>query len=453
MYRCRQLRVESGSRAGIVACQTNGCERGLSVLTEALHHKFVILMLTLLAVAMTTEAALTTPSSATDAAGDMQFAFEIRIAGDATRTRIVLEFEDRPEFSYHYLDAPHRVVVDFPETVFGFSEEAAEARGLLTDVRYGAMAPGRSRMVVSTSGPVQVAESLVLENDEAGSYRLVLDLESVSHDEFASLIKDQQWYSEEQSESIEPAPGSAADPTKKFTVVIDPGHGGIDGGARGRNGLEEKEVTLNLGKALKDLLSKNSGMEAYMTRTDDSFVSLSDRVRFARENGADLFVSLHADSIRLRKIRGATVYTLSEKASDNYARDLAQRENKSDAIAGLSLEDEPERVADILIDLMRRETKLFSVRFADSVIQNLDGKVELINNPHRYAGFRVLRAPDVPSILVEIGYLSNAEDEKLLQDENWLAEMADLLAKAVDDFRVLTRGDGEGPEEVNLSRD
>ncbi|MBW8640335.1 N-acetylmuramoyl-L-alanine amidase [Hoeflea sp. WL0058] len=423
------------------------------MLTDALHHKFVILMLTLLAVAMTTEAALTTPSSATDAAGDTQFAFEIRIAGDATRTRIVLEFEDKPEFSYHYLDAPHRVVVDFPETVFGFSGKEAEPRGLLTDVRYGAMAPGRSRMVVSASGPVQVAESLVLEDDEADSYRLVLDMESISHDEFAALLSKQQWYSEEQGESKEPAPGAAADPAHKFTVVIDPGHGGIDSGTRGRNGLEEKEVTLNLGTALKDLLADNSAVEVFMTRTDDRFVSLGDRVRYAREQGADLFVSLHADSIRLRKIRGATVYTLSEKASDDYARDLAQRENKSDAIAGLSFEDEPERVADILIDLMRRETKLFSVRFADSVIENLDGKVELINNPHRYAGFRVLRAPDVPSILVEIGYLSNAEDEKLLQDENWLAEMADLLAKAVDDFRVLVRGDGEGPEEVNLSRD
>ncbi|MEO4040336.1 N-acetylmuramoyl-L-alanine amidase [Hoeflea sp. CAU 1731] len=447
------MRSESWSRAGIVACQKNRFECGISVLTDALHHKFVILMLTLLAIAMTTEAALTTPSSATDAAGDTQFAFEIRIAGDATRTRIVLEFEDKPEFSYHYLDGPHRVVVDFPETVFGFSEEEAEPRGLLTDVRYGAMAPGRSRMVVSASGPVQVAESLVLEDDEADSYRLVLDMESISHDEFAALLSKQQWYSGEQGESTEPAPGAAADPANNFTVVIDPGHGGIDSGTRGRNGLEEKEVTLNLGTALKDLLSNNSAIDVSMTRTDDRFVSLGDRVRFAREQGADLFVSLHADSIRLRKIRGATVYTLSEKASDDYARDLAQRENKSDAIAGLSFEDKPERVADILIDLMRRETKLFSVRFADSVIQNLDGKVELINNPHRYAGFRVLQAPDVPSILVEIGYLSNAEDEKLLQDENWLAEMADLLAKAVDDFRVLVRGDGEGPEEVNLSRD
>lgn len=420
------------------------------MLTDALHHKFVIILMALLAVATPVRAAFSAPTGADDA---MQFAFEMRIAGDATRTRIVLEFEDKPEFSYHYLDAPHRVVVDLPETVFGFSEQAAEPRGLLTDVRYGTMAPGRSRMVFTASGPFEVDESSVVEDDDVNSFRLVLDMKSISHDEFAAVLAKQQWYEAEQGESTEPAPGSALDPTNRFTVVIDPGHGGIDGGARGRNGLEEKEVTLNLAVVLKERLSKDSGMDVFLTRTDDRFVSLGDRVRFARENGADLFVSLHADSIRLRKIRGATVYTLSEKASDDYARDLAQRENKSDAIAGLSFEDEPERVADILIDLMRRETKMFSVRFADSVVESLDGNVELINNPHRYAGFRVLRAPDVPSILVEIGYLSNAEDEKLLQDEKWLAEMAGLLAKAVDNFRGLVNGGGEGPEEVNLGRD
>jgi len=146
-------------------------------------------------------------------------------------------------------------------------------------------------------------------------------------------------------------------------------------------------------------------------------------------------VSIHADSIRIRGVRGATVYTLSEEASDEMAHQLATQENRSDLLAGLSLEDEPDSVADILIDLTRRETQIFSVNLARSVIGTFDGVIKLINNPHRSAGFRVLRAPEVPSVLVELGYLSNVQDEKLLEDPQWRQQTADLLVSAILAYR------------------
>jgi N-acetylmuramoyl-L-alanine amidase len=378
----------------------------------------------------------------------------MRVAGDKTRMRVVIDFEQCPDYSYHYLDSPHRIVVDLPQTVFGFGEGEAAPRGFIEDIRYGTMARGRSRLVFTTDGPVEVTGAETDENSEDGSHRLVFEMEAVSDARFSGLLDSQDWSTKIGSSGE--SKGNAAIVERaddhRFTVVIDPGHGGIDGGARGRNGLEEKDATLSISLALRKKLEQYEDLDVYMTREDDIFVSLGDRVRFAREKEADLFISIHADSIRYRGVRGATVYTVSEKASDEFSQELAQRENKSDAIAGISLEEEPDRVADILIDLMRRETQIFSVRLARSVVANFDGTVRLINNPHRFAGFKVLRAPDVPSILVELGYLSNIEDEKLLQDESWVARVADLLGRAVDQYRQQIGNEEASRKEVNLSK-
>lgn len=319
-------------------------------------------------------------------------AFDIRIAGDELRTRIVIEFEQKPEYSYHLLASPARLVLDLPDTVFGFDESTAKARGLMDDIRYGRMAPGRSRIVFSSVGPMKVEMADVIENEADDSFRLVLDIAAVSDQEFGTLVIKQDWQANTVEVNSVPLPRPGDDDDKPFIVAIDPGHGGIDAGAKGRNGAQEKEITLALAKTLKSILDVRSDTRAILTRTDDRFVSLSERVRVARQHGADLFVSIHADSIRLKKIRGATVYTLSDKASDKMAQQLATRENRSDLIAGLSLDGEPEGVADILIDLTRRETQVFSINLARSVVGTFDGTIKLINNPHRSAGFRVLRA-------------------------------------------------------------
>ena len=361
-------------------------------------------------------------------------AFDFRIAGDEVRTRVVIEFEQQPEFSYHLLASPHRLVVDLPETIFGFADKAARPRGLISDIRYGAMAPGRSRVVLTALGPVKTEMAEVLENDADGTFRLVFDIAATSDTEFARLVSQQRWDAPAEAPDVAmAAPQHGADDT--FTVAIDPGHGGIDTGTRGRNGTQEKDITLAFGQTLKSVLEDATDVRVVLTRDDDRFISLGERVRIARQNGADLLVSIHADSFRLRSVRGATVYTLSDKASDEMARQLADRENKSDLIAGLALEDEPATVADILIDLTRRETEVFSIGLAREVIDAFDGRINLITNPHRSAGFRVLRAPEVPSVLVELGYLSNVEDEKLLNDPEWRQTTAELLVEAIKGYR------------------
>jgi N-acetylmuramoyl-L-alanine amidase len=218
--------------------------------------------------------------------------------------------------------------------------------------------------------------------------------------------------------------------------MIDPGHGGIDSGAESLSGIKEKDLTLAFGQELRDRLAQEKNIKVLMTRDDDTYLRLSERVRIARQHEADLFISIHADTINQHDIRGATVYTISDKASDSVARAMAERENKSDTLAGAAPEEQPE-VTDILLDLTRRETHTFSLSFAEKVIHSLQGQVNLINNPHRFAGFQVLRAPDVPSVLIEIGYLSNAEDEKLISNPEWRKKLADRMAIAIKAFETL----------------
>ena len=226
-----------------------------------------------------------------------------------------------------------------------------------------------------------------------------------------------------------------------YTVVLDPGHGGRDGGAVGRGGTREKVVTLAFARAMAEHL-RAAGVRVHLTRDGDRSLRLADRVAAAREHRADLFVSLHADSIRHRKLRGASVYTLSDEASDEVAASLAEGEGRSDVLAGFSGEmGDDQGVADILIDLMRRETETFSTAFAKHAVRSLGQSTRMIRNPHRSANFRVLRAPDVPSVLVELGYLSNRKDERQLADPEWRDRIARALADA-----IVTHARGTGAE-------
>jgi N-acetylmuramoyl-L-alanine amidase len=237
-----------------------------------------------------------------------------------------------------------------------------------------------------------------------------------------------------------PAPKSdrLTDPKEKDKplIVLDPGHGGIDSGATGVHGTLEKAIVLDFASLLKGKLDESGLYTVELTRDDDTFVPLSRRVEIGHELEADLFISIHADSVRRGQkfARGATVYTISDKASDQLAEDLAVSENMSDVIAGVDLDEEPTDVTDILLDLARRETRSFSVYFARSLVSELESAVRLINNPHRSAGFRVLKAHDVPSVLVELGYLSNEHDEKLLISDEWRERMANAMTEAVHGF-------------------
>ncbi|MFS2326597.1 N-acetylmuramoyl-L-alanine amidase [Brucella sp. H1_1004] len=360
-------------------------------------------------------------------------ALTYRMAGDDLRMRVVVMFDQEPKFSTLLLANPHRLVFDLPETRFGFDENSLAARGIVSRVRYGSIGKNRSRLILTLRGPFDVENVQVIKNETTSGYRLVADIVATSDQQFEA--KRAAPHDVTGSTSLKVASPSIDSEPRPFIVMIDPGHGGIDSGAESLSGIKEKDLTLAFGEELRDRLAKESNIKVLMTRDDDTFLRLSERVRLARQYSADLFISIHADTINQGDIRGATVYTISDKASDSVARAMAERENKSDSIGGAAPEELPE-VADILLDLTRRETHTFSLSFAEKVIGALQGEVNLINNPHRFAGFQVLRAPDVPSVLIEIGYLSNAEDEKLISNPQWRRKLADRIATAIKAFEL-----------------
>ncbi|WEX87405.1 N-acetylmuramoyl-L-alanine amidase [Sinorhizobium garamanticum] len=384
-----------------------------------------------------------TASAAAVRAAEPLLAFGARIAGDDARTRIVVEFDRKPEFSIHYVANPVRVIVDLPETSFGLKPESLEPRGLFDAIRYGAMGVGTSRLVLSAKGPVEIRHAEVKAEEDGKSFRLVLDAEKIDQTRFDELLGSQQWTGTVRAVKTDRPVAAPVKNPGAFVIAIDAGHGGIDTGAIGTvTKTEEKHVTLAFAEELVATLKREAGVEAFLTRDRDEFLSLPQRVQIARQKGANLFISVHADTLKQKDIRGATVYTISDKASDHLAANLAERENLSDEIAGVPLQSEPAEVADILIDLTRRETQAFSVNLARTVVTSFEGQIKLINNPHRHAGFRVLQAPDVPSILLELGFLSNKDDEKQLLDPEWRKKVSGLLAVAVRRYREMAVANG-----------
>ncbi|MBH0239225.1 N-acetylmuramoyl-L-alanine amidase [Methylobrevis sp. L22] len=358
-----------------------------------------------------------------------------RVAGDADRTRFVLDLSQGVEIAAFALADPYRVVIDLPEVRFDLPRDAGVVgRGVVSGFRYGLIGRGKSRIVVDATGPVAIDRAFVLPAVEDQPARLVLDLVGTTREAFLAE-QSRTSVARRALAEVEVGKGdrlpTTTNPRAKPLVVLDAGHGGIDSGTIAVSGLAEKELVLTFARDLKARLEKSGRVDVLMTRDDDSFISLGERVRIARDHRADILVSIHADSTQEDFVRGATVYTLSEQASDRDAARLAAKENSSDAIAGLDLTAESGEVGDILIDLARRETKTFSHVVARELVSELSASTRMIRNPHRSAGFQVLRAPDVPSVLLELGYLSNAQDEKLLTDGEWRDRVSDAVARAV----------------------
>jgi N-acetylmuramoyl-L-alanine amidase len=362
---------------------------------------------------------------------------DARLAGDRERTRFIADLSKKVDVHVFALGNPYRVIVDAADVSFQMPQGIGkEQRGLVSAFRYGLFAPGKSRIVLDVSGPFLIDRTFVLEPRDDQPARLVIDL--VPTDE-KTFLEKQQEEKKARAEAVSlPLPEAPVRPADaKPIVVIDPGHGGVDPGASSANGVNEKEVVLEFAKRLRDKLLASERYEVFMTRDDDTFLPLKERVAFAQKHGAGLFLSIHADYFptEIDDARGATVYTLSERASDEEARALAAKENFSDAIAGVELpEDSDEVVTNILIDLAQRETKNRSVVFARSIVGELAAKGSLHTKRLRSAGFRVLKAPDVPSVLLELGFLSNPDDEKQLTSEAWRARMADSVTAAIDGY-------------------
>jgi N-acetylmuramoyl-L-alanine amidase len=409
----------------------------------------------------------------------------VRLGEDGNSVRIVLETTAKFPISHLVLVRPNRVVLDMPEVRWRMEPVAQQlGKGFVSGYRFGRFSAGRARMVFDLSAPAQVTKRFFLRPMGGRSWRFVIDLamgaktgpatqtaagptRTPSYGNTAGGQRNARPQPRPSSRAgvritrplVRPVgsrpipgvnqarpgirltppatrrPGISPRPPRRMVIMIDPGHGGIDPGTVGRRkGVYEKHITLAMAHQLKAELSKRRHFRVAMTRRKDIFVRLRARIAKARAAGADLFISLHADALADRSVRGASVYTLSERASDKEAAGLAAKENKADLIAGIDLSRESEQVTNILIDLAQRETMNHSVRFAKLLIAEVRKRTRFLRKSHRFGGFAVLKSPDVPSVLLEMGYLSNSFDEGRLTKPRYRARLAQAIAKAVDGY-------------------
>jgi N-acetylmuramoyl-L-alanine amidase len=344
-----------------------------------------------------------------------------------------------------------RVVVDVPTARWnGKLGLPADYRGaLIKGIRYGFHDAKTSRIVFDLAADVTLYDPKVSAIEGTQDYQVHFDITGNAPARPAARPgsghtqpqpeKDSSghsfWYRDPPQKQTESQPAPEPRNTSgKPVIVIDAGHGGQDPGTAGHTGTQEKRVTLHYAYLLRDALNRTGHYKVVLTRDDDYYLLLRDRVKRARAAHGDLFISLHADSAPSREARGLSVYTISEKASDKESELLAAKENKADVIGGMDLSDTSQDVADILIDLAQRETRAKSAKFADLAVRNLGHDVHLLSNTHRYAGFAVLKAPDIPSVLIEIGFLTSPQEEHMLQTPSYQTKVMHALVKAIDTY-------------------
>jgi N-acetylmuramoyl-L-alanine amidase len=365
----------------------------------------------------------------------------IEMVEKAGVTRFLADVDGNTGFSASVLQDPYRVVVDLPNIAFDLAPGVGQQQvGLITQIRYGVIEKGKSRIVIDTKGPVLIRQSQFLPRKGKGKAKLVVDLVATTPEAFAETLRqDQALTTPETTASLPTDAPIAIRPAApkaghRKIIVLDAGHGGIDPGALSPSKTKEKDVVLAFAKALQNKLNASGRYDVRLTRDDDRFMPLADRVAFTRSAQADLFIAIHADTVRGQTARGTTLYTLSETASDEEAAALALKENRADVIAGVDLGGQIVEVADILIELVQRESKNHAVLFSQGALTELHPLTVMTGKPLRSGGFVVLKAPDVPSVLVELGYLSSLEDEKNLKDPRWQQKLAGGFARAIDNY-------------------
>jgi len=369
----------------------------------------------------------------------------VRIGEHQDRTRFVVELSEPVEMRSFILSNPNRVVIDMPAVRWHLDgPPLPTGNGVVRSYRYGSFRPGNSRFVIDLNQPVQVGEAMILPPEKGIGYRVVFDLfptTQAKFDHLAGWPADLKARDEAAELAALPKTPPLPQSRIKKVIVIDPGHGGPDSGTIGADGVYEKDIVLATALRLRSTLLTR-GYTVHMTRDSDVAVELKQRTRIGRAFKADLFISIHADSNPDPSVSGLSIYTLSEKSSDKEAAALAKKENAADALSGVDLSDNS-AVAPILIDLAQRDTMNKSSRFAEGALGDLGGVTDILpRQPHRAAGFMVLKAPDMPSVLVELGYLSNAHDAPQMQLESWRARVARAIAAAVD-HQFMTAAAGE----------
>ncbi len=363
-------------------------------------------------------------------------AIDVRIGAESGKTRFVLELTEAPSYRIFSLPDPYRVVIDLPALNWRLpTDRDSWHKGAISAMRFGLFSPVTSRVVLDLTEPVSVDKAFTLVPSNGTNHRLVVDLIPISRAAFL-LPAERQLKASEQplprvSEAALPTVPDRPKEDARPTIVIDPGHGGIDPGATGVAGTLEKNLMLSYATEVRRQLEATGRFRVVLTRDSDVFLSLRDRVKVAQESDADIFLSLHANTHSKTSVRGASVFALSEKASDAEAAALATKENKADIIAGVDLSDQTDVISMILIDLAQRDTMNQSTRFGRQLIGQLEGEIRLVKNPNRSAGFVVLKSPDVPSLLFEIGYMSNKEEEKILLTKKHKGRISAAIVRAI----------------------
>ncbi len=359
-----------------------------------------------------------------------------RIGEHQDRTRFVVELSEPVEMRTFTLNNPNRVVIDMPSVRWHLDgPPLPTGNGVVRSYRYGTFRPGNSRFVIDLNQPVQVGEAMVLPPENGSGYRVVFDLFPVTQAKFDRAVGwPDDLKARDQAAQLAALPATPPVPQSRIkkVIVIDPGHGGPDSGTIGADGVYEKDIVLAAALRLRSTLLTR-GYTVHMTRETDVAVALPQRTRIGRAFKADLFISIHADNNPDPTVSGLSIYTLSEKSSDKEAAALAKKENAADALSGIDLSGGNSAVAPILIDLAQRDTMNKSSHFAETALGTLSGATDILpRSPHRSAGFVVLKAPDMPSVLIELGYLSNSHDAPQMQLDSWRARVARAIAAAVD---------------------
>lgn len=401
--------------------------------------------------AMAGERGAAAPSaSAPKPASSAPLAVAAHIEANGDVTRLTFDLSSPVSAQAFVLANPDRLIIDLPEVNFqiepdiglrprgkGKTGPQKPLAGVVSSYRFGLLAPGKSRIVVDLAQPARAvrveAQPLA---DANGPARLVIELQPVDRAAFrAAAAQNARRSAAGDGNQAENAPRPLPGKSAKPVIVIDPGHGGVDTGAVSASRAVEKHVVFDFARQLAEKLEASGRFQIVLTRRSDVFISLNERVRIARAANAALFVSIHADMLHeVSSVTGATVYTVSDRASDAEAARVAEQENQADAAAGQEADETMGDVADILFDLTRRETRAYSHVFARSLVERWKTSARLNKNPQRSAGFRVLKAPDVPSVLLEIGYLSSPKDTEDLISPEWRGKTTTNVADAIISF-------------------
>jgi N-acetylmuramoyl-L-alanine amidase len=383
------------------------------------------------------------------------------------RARLILDLTGPAEFAIVSLDAPNRIAIDVKASSVNLSAPpSTSGTGMISTYSVDMAAAERARTMLTLTEPAQVQQAYVLHPFADQPARLVVDLIPATPQEFAAKVAADFAASPTNTAApltdVSTAPGASDLPLKpaydnsmasitpgqpvpektRPLVVIDPGHGGIDSGASAPNGMMEKNIVLAFALKLQALLVKSGRFDVALTRTDDTYLTLEERVNLARQNKADLFISLHADTFQQADIHGTSIYTRDEQATDVLDKVLAANENKSDIVAGYVPPKSNPQVVDMLVDLMRRQMRRQSYLAAESIVRELQPSVALRRFPVRQADFFVLQAPDVPSCLIELGFLSNADDIGHLVKPEWQDRVAEALARGIGSYFNSLTDDG-----------